>query len=297
MVPREVPKEYKTKLDAVVNYILQNLNGDLSLETLAKEASYSPFHLQRLFKQAMGISPKQYIVRIRLETAAHYLLAFQHKTVTEVAYDCGFSSPSVFARAFKGYFGLSAEQMRENSHQNQLIIRKDSFHLKGMIHDKKITYQHGDQKRVLQVEVRKIAPIPIVFQNTQLKDTVQIQEAFKDIIRFAEAHDILTEESRLVGVLYPTQDRYSAAVTLSPDQKVPQRRETIMLSGGKYAVFKVKGTIVDMFQALRVFHDHWLPESGYKITELFGFEFFTKNPALADYANLERELHIPIGAV
>lgn len=297
MVPREIPKEYKARLDAVVNYILKNLNGDLSLEALAREASYSPFHLQRLFKQAMGLSPKQYITRLRLETAAHYLIVFQQKSIAEVAYDCGFSSPSVFARAFKSYFGISAEQMRENSHQNQLVIRNDSFHLKGMIHDKKIVYTQGDQKRVLQVEVRKIAPMTVIFQHTTLKDLSQIQQAFKDILRFADAHELLAPDSKVLGILYPTQDRYSSCLTVAPEQRLPKKTETLAIKGGKYATFKVKGTIVDMFQALRVFHDQWLPESGYSIAELFGFETFAKNPALTEYAKLEREIYIPIQAV
>src|SRR5882762_5047940 len=112
MKEKEFPKEYTNRINEVINFILKNLTDDLPLEKLAKVANYSPFHFQKLFKEVVGESPKQYIIRMRLETAAHFLIMHRYKSVTEVSLDCGFSSPATFARAFKNYFDITAEELR-----------------------------------------------------------------------------------------------------------------------------------------------------------------------------------------
>ncbi|MDJ1499973.1 AraC family transcriptional regulator [Xanthocytophaga agilis] len=297
MLPKDISKEHKQRLETVINYILKNLNNDISLEVLAEKANYSPFHLQKLFKQAMGESPKQYIIRMRLETAAHYLIVYGQKSITEVAYECGFSSPAVFARAFKSYFGISAEKMRQVQHQQQVIIRKESFHLKGLIDSKKIVYAEGGSKKTLKVEIKKIAEMRGIFINAPLQDETLIQQSFKDILCFADAHDMLTSDTRMLGLIYPHQDRYGTCISISKEQAIPKNTETITISGGKYAVFKVRGGVRDTFRALQIFHDQWLPDSGYKIAELFGFEVFMSNPALVVYSRLVKEVYIPLEPV
>src|SRR3972149_1241739 len=102
-------KEYKSRIDAVIDYILKNLNNDISLQALSNVANYSPYHLQKIFKQVIGKTPKQYIIKLKIETSLHLIIIHPHKSIIEIATECGFSSPSVFSRAFKNYFGVSPE--------------------------------------------------------------------------------------------------------------------------------------------------------------------------------------------
>lgn len=101
MFKKELPNEYIKKTNEVINFILSNLAEDLSLEKLAKLANYSPFHFQKIFKLVIGETPKQYIIRMRLQTAAHSLVVHHEKSITEIALNSGFSSSATFARAFK----------------------------------------------------------------------------------------------------------------------------------------------------------------------------------------------------
>lgn len=105
-------KEYKKRMDQVLDYILKNLNKENSLHELAQIANYSPFHFQKLFKQQMGESPKQYVLKLRIETALHLLIMHETKTISEVSADCGFSSPAVFSRAIKNFYGISPDKFR-----------------------------------------------------------------------------------------------------------------------------------------------------------------------------------------
>ena len=75
------------------------LSEDVSLEELAAEARLSPFHFARMFKQSVGVPPRVYLTRLRLERACE-LLEQTDLTITEIALELGYSSNQVFARVF-----------------------------------------------------------------------------------------------------------------------------------------------------------------------------------------------------
>jgi AraC family transcriptional regulator, regulatory protein of adaptative response / methylated-DNA-[protein]-cysteine methyltransferase len=76
----------------VTEYVNRNLDGKLTLESLSREAGLSPFHLQRVFKKALGISPRQYVEARRLERVKRSLSSGE--TVTDSVYAAGFTSTS-----------------------------------------------------------------------------------------------------------------------------------------------------------------------------------------------------------
>src|SRR5580765_1341285 len=89
-----------------------NLDGELSLEALARQFGYSPFHFHRLFSNAVGETPKQHVHRLRLERAA-YKLAITSEPVFEIALAVGFNNHETFSRAFKRSFGYTPKDYRE----------------------------------------------------------------------------------------------------------------------------------------------------------------------------------------
>ncbi len=72
---------------------------DISLDDLAAEARLSPFHFARMFKQSLGLPPRAYFTRLRMERACE-LLERTNLTVTEIALELGYSSNQVLARIF-----------------------------------------------------------------------------------------------------------------------------------------------------------------------------------------------------
>jgi AraC family transcriptional regulator len=91
---------------------LRTLSGrNVSLSGLAKRSGWSPFHLHRVFRRALGETPKQYTQRQRLERAAA-TLAMSSRTVAEIARDAGFASHEVFTRAFRRHFGCTPQCYR-----------------------------------------------------------------------------------------------------------------------------------------------------------------------------------------
>jgi signal transduction histidine kinase/DNA-binding response OmpR family regulator len=112
----EVPVLEK-KEDVFVQKIRECIEANLSdhtfsIEHLCKTVHLSQRQLQRKLEALTGFSPNQFIRNIRLNHAK-VLLRDPDLSVTAVAYDCGFSDPSYFARVFKQEFGSTPLEWRE----------------------------------------------------------------------------------------------------------------------------------------------------------------------------------------
>src|SRR3712207_5282185 len=101
-----------------VREILQLLHGisdrldrDVSLETIAARAGWSPFHLHRAFRSVTGETPKQYTLRLRLERAATRLIT-SREPIVSIAAAAGFRSHAVFTRAFGRHFARTPAKYR-----------------------------------------------------------------------------------------------------------------------------------------------------------------------------------------
>lgn len=79
---------------------------ELSNRMLAKHMNLSEVHFRRLFSQTYHMTPKQYIIDIRMQKAKQ-LLTDSALSITDISEACGFSSVYNFSRAFKEKAGLS----------------------------------------------------------------------------------------------------------------------------------------------------------------------------------------------
>lgn len=89
-----------------VEYMHAHVSKDISLHGIAGAAGLSPFHFSRMFKRSSGLTPHQYLIRLRLERAKDLLLGTQH-SVAEIALESGFCDQSHFAMHFKRVYGIT----------------------------------------------------------------------------------------------------------------------------------------------------------------------------------------------
>jgi AraC family transcriptional regulator len=98
-----------------VEFIHENLAGDLSIETLASEAYLSAFHFARLFKQTLGLTPHQYVLQNRIERAKRLIVTSPRLNLTEISLSVGFFDQSHFTNAFKRVVGATPKAFLRNT--------------------------------------------------------------------------------------------------------------------------------------------------------------------------------------
>jgi AraC family transcriptional regulator len=91
------------------------LSEDIGLDDLAAEAGLSSFHFARMFKQSLGVPPRVYLTRLRIEKACQ-LLQLTDLSITEIALEVGYSSNQVLARVFLKHMRLSPSDYRRKVH-------------------------------------------------------------------------------------------------------------------------------------------------------------------------------------
>lgn len=92
--------KYGIYINKAIDFINKNLSDDLRLENVAKQVNMSPVYFHNCFKNAMGKTLHEYVEEQRIVEAIHLMLG-TNMTLTQIAYECGFSSQSYFNYAFK----------------------------------------------------------------------------------------------------------------------------------------------------------------------------------------------------
>jgi transcriptional regulator GlxA family with amidase domain len=100
-----------TQLQQVLDYIHTHIERDLSLTELAEVINISPTYFASLFKQAIEISPHQYVIQQRVEQAK-LMLSKTDLAIADIALQVGFSSQSHLTQHIKRFTGKTPRQIR-----------------------------------------------------------------------------------------------------------------------------------------------------------------------------------------
>ena len=102
-------------IDKTIEYINANLTADLSLKALCERVNFTPVYFHKLFKASTGKTLQKYVEEQRLKKAISLILA-EEMTLTQIAYECGFSSQSYFSYVFKRYTGQTPRDYAKNTY-------------------------------------------------------------------------------------------------------------------------------------------------------------------------------------
>jgi len=111
---RTEPKRY---LDIKKHLEENYTDPSLEINKLARQFQMTPGHLCKCFHNTFGMSPKAYLITLRLNEA-RILLANSNFNVREVAFHCGFNDPNYFTRLFRRRFGFSPSQLKHQQRRN-----------------------------------------------------------------------------------------------------------------------------------------------------------------------------------
>jgi AraC-like DNA-binding protein len=111
-----------TRQHFLLNYIHGHLSDKLGVDTLSRKAHMSRNEFFKWFRLQFGISPLEYINRERIKLAK-LLLGNRNTTVTEAAYQCGFTDVNYFVRLFKKSEGITPGTFKEFVWRESLVLK------------------------------------------------------------------------------------------------------------------------------------------------------------------------------
>ena len=99
-------------IQEVATYIFDNYDKSIYLDEVASKFSISRSYLSKKFKIITGFGFKEYLVNVRIKQACKYLLE-TNKTITDIAFLCGFNDSNYFGDAFRHIKGMSPNKFRK----------------------------------------------------------------------------------------------------------------------------------------------------------------------------------------
>ncbi len=318
---RALRAEYVGRINRVMDYIEANLDGDLSLQTLARVANFSAFHFHRIFRSIVGETLYQFIQRRRIEKAASFLKSNPTKSITEIAFDCGFSGSATFARAFKEAFGISASQWRNlddrdkskmckansNTDQDQSKTWKDA---PSILHTMDLTtgtqvWRCQMNKKEVTIEVRDMPQMHVAYIRHigPYKGNASLFESlFGRLCGWAGPRDLIKPpETQFLCLYYDDPDitpeeklRVDVCMTVPEHTAVDGEVSAATIEGGKYAVGCFELLPTEYEEAWATLLGHWLPQSGYQCDDKPCYERYLNDPKQHPEGRCVVEICVPV---
>jgi len=105
-LPRDI-----ARVTDVIRHIETSADERHSIAALAREAGMSAYHFLRIFRQVVGMTPHQYVLRTRMHRAA-MMLRRSNRMISEIALEAGFEDLSTFNRRFRRVMGVTPSLYR-----------------------------------------------------------------------------------------------------------------------------------------------------------------------------------------
>lgn len=298
--------EYVARINRVIDHVQAHLDGDLSLSVLAKVASFSPFHFHRVFAALVGETLNQFIARLRAERAAVRLCANPGQSITEIALDCGYSSPAAFSRAFRDAFGMSPSAWRDGGCRDRKIGKAErkksqpesnpgkdfevvSFHVDAQTHQPTWRVYMKAKKTEIAVEVKEFPEMHLAYVRHIGPYAGQGQlfaELFGKLMRWAGPRGLIRfPETKTLSVYYEDPNvtdkgrlRVDCGMTVPPETQAEGEVGRTDLPAGKYAVAHFELGEQEYGEAWNAVMGGWLPESGYQPDDRPCLELYLNDP-------------------
>jgi AraC family transcriptional regulator len=310
-------REYISRINRVMDYINHHLEDELDLGTISSVACFSPFHFHRIFAAMTGETLGDHIRRIRLERAAQYLSGDPNLSVTEISGKCGFSTSSAFARAFKSYFGMSASKWQSrhvsfqsnsgktDSKKSQVSSkdRKDVNSPLGYNMDAKYA-TINKRRKAMKVEIKKLPGFHVAYMRHFGPYGSGVSKHWGVFRKWAVPRGFLGKEAVnpvALGISHddpsitpPAKCRYDACAVVPADYKAEPGVNLADIPGGKYAVYRFKGTDKNIGRTWIEMYSSWLPESGFQCDDRPCFELYTAEHKCHPDGSWECDICIPV---
>jgi len=280
----ETRLDYLKRLNVVTEYIDNNLDKDLSVSKLAEISNFSQFHFHRIFKGLLGEPIGQYILRTRVEAAAH-LVRYTNLDISNIALNVGYENPSSLNKIFKQYYNISPTEYRKN---------KKFFIVRPIIQHSNIKLQ---QPKIVEIPDKQVIYIRI----TGEYGNENFQKTWNELWNFVKTNKLPTKGIERFGISYDDPKttksencRYDACLTVDKDIEPKGKVGVKTIKGGKFAVFKYQGNYKNLGEVYDLIFSDWFANSNHELRNIAIIEKKLNNPLQTKPDKLKTEIYIPI---
>lgn len=312
-------QEYQDRVNRVLDYIGEHLDGELSLRRLSRIGCFSPFHFHRIFQGVTGETLNSHVRRVRLERAAVLLRTSPKKRITDVALETGFGGTAEFSRAFKNHFNRTASSWdRRSPLENSKICKEPQaipFHtveeLERWKHASNAPLRVTRYDEFRYVYNRIYAPFAkgallasyhaliawLKQRGTDLRNVVLVGMSIDD--------PSITPPDKYrydLGVAFPqSKSGILGEIVRSPGESVPEKSECAAAGftvrdfpRQQVVAFRCTGGIAQVVYVWQYLYRIWLPSGGYQPADLPAMELFVRTPEEIGWETYDLEACIPV---
>lgn len=266
------------RMRRVRDYIERNLDGDLSLETVARVAAFSPFHFHRQFAAFFGMSLHQFVHAARLCRAAQHLADRQGRALMEIAFDAGFQSPDSFGRAFRQAFGQAPGAFRLTPDWGavgavQAILHESRSRVMGCVRPGKVIIVPFSETRIVAMAYQgRPAGVPeAIARFVALRRVCGLWRERHATYTIFHDPGVKTIHLDLCAALTGCED-FSLEMLAGRDARLT------VIPGGRCACLRVVGQADDLSGPAAMLYRDWLPSTDESLRD---FPLFCQRIAMA----------------
>lgn len=282
---KEIQDDYKNRINRVFKFIDENLESDLSLNTISEIAFFSPFHFHRVFKFVTGEPLNEYVTRRRIEKSALDLL---HKniTTTEVAHKFGYSDISSFSRTFKKYYGISPTEFRKQNPNrfNKIRQLQSKNGQEYPDYDKYICIIDNLKnwiKMNAKIEITEMPKMDLAYVSSI--GSQNLEKAYGKLIQWATPQGLMNDQAKMVTIYHDSfkvteagKVRMSASILLKKQIETKGEIGLTSIEAGKFIVGSFMIGLSE-FEKSWAGLFLWMNEKGYKKADRNPFEIYHNN--------------------
>lgn len=278
------------------NLLEKNLDQSLDLKKIAQASFLSTYHFHRMFHSLVGMTPRAYFEKLKLERSA-FLLTVTNLSIADIAWELSYENPESYARSFKKMFQMTPSQFRK---QNSRIEKEEISNS-----DNKFIRKNSNNS--LSVKFKpKILSKKIAMYYRYVGPWEKSHKIWRKLIDSCLQIGVFHQHSELFGIWYDDpmlvgkeNQRYDLGIFLTEakfDKNLLREKFGFQFTNlnGNYISYSYSGDFSNLEIAYLEFYK-WLAEnSKLKIANKPCIEIYKKFPPFYSQKDSEVDILIPI---
>lgn len=275
--------ERKKLVNQSIDYIMQHLDEDLSLDSVAAHFFISKYYFSRIFKEETGESIYAFIKRCKVDQSAVDIKLNPARSITDIGLDYGYSS-SNYSSVFRQHHHTSPTAFKQSIPTHSMPVPFTPGRV--------VQFKTAEEYAAC-IEIQEFDDFLVIYQRL-IGNYVDIE---KNWYRFLDQHNGFLRENTILlerffndpAITSSSQCICDLCMTVERDDGLDN---VLRIRGGKWIVYHFDGEIRDIFADLQGIFSVWLPQSGYHMARPYGLNLYRRIDR--DNHRVAMDLCIPI---